>query len=440
MTARLVDDEAVSATLEMICSGRIPPIDQDLREQREALELLPAQNACPKKERRPEPIPIRNIALFVTQQCNLRCIYCYGDGGGYGSGGEMTRETARQAVDWIIKQSRKVKRLTIRFFGGEPLLNFPLIRDVVQYARERGAACGKEFSFTITTNASLLDDEKIAFLKDQQIEPFVSLDGPRDVQDRQRPFGNGKGSYEAIVPKIKKLLAVLPETACRATVVGSTDPVRVDTFLRELGFRRRYLRVASRSLFHGGPDRFRSGRDLAGMRDKAEDDSRQLLAAIRERDTDKLLDARESEPLWSFVEQFVNSRKRYRNCGAGKGLVAVSCSGDVYLCHRFVGLAEYRLGSVFTGDLEREMYLTRFPEHHEACTGCCAKYLCAGGCYHDNLGSTGSVFGLAEDMCALMRRWAELSAAISTRLTQPDKAYLVKEGIMTKKPCPIDLY
>ncbi len=254
MTACLIHDEAVFKALEDISANPRLPLEQGIREKLEKLDLLPARVGKQEKKRKSEPIPIESISLFVTQECNLRCIYCYGNGGSYGSGGVMTQRTARKAVDWLIEQSGKVKELRINFFGGEPLLNFPLVQDVLEYALERGRACGKQFEFDITTNGSLLDDEKIAFFKEHDIVPMVSIDGPKELQDRQRPFKNGKGSYDVIAPRIRNLLSVLPESACRATLIGNSDPVAVDNALQKMGFAQRYIINASRSLFDTSKD------------------------------------------------------------------------------------------------------------------------------------------------------------------------------------------
>jgi uncharacterized protein len=394
----------------------------------------------PGKKMPPKAVPIASIALFVTQECNLRCIYCYGDGGSYGSSGHMTIGTAFQSVDWLIEQSEGKKKLAIAFFGGEPLLNFTLIKDMVQYALKRGNESGKEFDFRLTTNATLLDDEKIAFLKKHKINPLVSFDGPKELQDTQRPFQNGKGSYDVIVPIIEKLLNVLPESECRATIVGNTDPLTVDNFLHEIGFSATSLLIASRSLFDEEHDRCLSKGALAGMLNRVEAEARHLREAIESRDTDKLKTLKRSGLLTGSLEAFINHQKKLFPCGAGRASVAVSCSGDVYLCHRFVGSEDHKLGDVFSGDLKREKYQTSSLKFQNKCANCFAKYLCAGGCYHDNLGKTGSILDPNENMCALIRRSVELAAAICCWLNEDDKTYLVSEKIIADRSCPFDLF
>lgn len=434
-------DESTTALLDLVAnnSGYVfTPEDILILEKLELIDKDEHNSSRPKTQ--PQAVPIASIVLFVTQECNLKCIYCYGDGGGYGSSGYMTNDTAFRSVDWLIKQSENKNKLAISFFGGEPLLNFTLIKDVVQYALEQGDKNGKEFDFRLTTNATLLDDEKIAFLKEHRIIPLVSFDGPKKLQDTQRPYKNGRGSYDSVMPIIRKLLKVLPESECRATIIGNTDPCMVDSFLHEIGFNATSLLVASRSLFDEQHCRFLSEGAFAGMLNRAETEAQGLRKAIMTRNTDKLKELKRSGLLIGSLEAFINSQKRLFPCGAGRASVAVSCTGDVYLCHRFVGSEPHRLGDVFSGDLKREIYQNSSLNYQNKCASCFAKYICAGGCYHDNLGETGSILEPNENMCIPIRHSVELAAGICSQLNDDDKVYLVKEGVVANKTCPFDLF
>jgi len=178
--------------------------------------------------------PIRNIALFITQNCNLGCTYCYGDEGNYGSSGHMDLDTAKKSVDWLIEQSGDVKKLGIAFFGGEPFLNFKLMRQVVFYAKKMADVADKKFEFSVTTNATLLSENRIKFLEEHGISPLVSFDGSKAIQDSQRPFKGGRGSFDVIVPKIAKLLQTFPNATARATLNGNNSPDEVKVVLREI--------------------------------------------------------------------------------------------------------------------------------------------------------------------------------------------------------------
>ena len=134
-----------------------------------------------------KPMPVVNLCLFLTQSCNLNCVYCYGNKGRYGGGGRLDQKTAFQAVDWLIDQAGETTNLHIGFFGGEPFLNFPIMKKVVSYAVQRAQAVGKTIEFNTTTNATLLGDEQIAFIKQHKINVMVSFDGTKELQDAQRP-------------------------------------------------------------------------------------------------------------------------------------------------------------------------------------------------------------------------------------------------------------
>jgi len=328
-------------------------LQSDLEEHLRELDLITNIEDQAKKETIKDPIPIVNMALFLTQSCNLNCIYCYEAGGGYGSGGSLDEKTAFQTVDWLIEQSGKQKKIHLGFFGGEPLLNFPMMQAVAQYTvKKRVREINKKVNFHTTTNATLLDDEKIAFIKKYDISVLVSFDGPREIQDVQRPFADGKGSYDVAVPQIKKL-------------------------------------KSNSQLFQG------------------------VLSLLH------------------------NTKRRYP-CGAGLGMAAVSCSGDIYLCHRFVGIDSYKLGNIFNNDLDRQKYHKSPVTFVEKCSKCFAKYYCVGGCKHDNVGSCGSVFEPSEDMCRLKCRETELAAYITCLLTDEDRTFLAEYEIIPDKPCPFD--
>lgn len=164
-----------------------------------------------KVELKQTPIGISNIALFVAQKCNMRCVYCYGDGGGFGEDESlMSQEDAFIAIDWLFKESINSDHLRISFFGGEPLLNFPLIKNVVEYAKKKAEMVNKTVTFDINTNATLLTDEIINYLKRENIKPIISLDGPPEIHNKQRPLKNGCESHNIIISYINRLVTECP--------------------------------------------------------------------------------------------------------------------------------------------------------------------------------------------------------------------------------------
>jgi len=406
------------------------------KEQLELLGLLAHEEKSAPKT--PKALSVVNAAFFLTQSCNLRCRYCYGEGGEYGHKGDMDEKTAFQGVDWLIEQSGKQKKIHIGFFGGEPFLNFPLMQKIVDYAREKTDKADKKVSFHATTNGTLLDEKQINFIQDQDINVMISLDGAREIQDSQRPFGGGKGSYDHIVPKVKNLLAVRPQTPGHAVLMEGTDPREVKEAMREIGFTQVSITPASDCMLScekkPGPDR-----DLLNVLAPLEQETDLWLEGIKGRDSSALTRLMNNSELYPGLVTFLHGSKRFFPCGAGRGLMGISCKGDAYLCHRFVGMEEYKLGNVFDTHIDRDEFLKSPIDVMEKCGDCPARYYCAGNCRYDNAASTGSVFQPAEEMCRLRCREFELCAFIASRLDAADRAFLQEEDIVPVKPCPLDL-
>lgn len=350
----------------------------------------------------------------------------------------MEEKTAFQAVDWMVEQSRKIKKLHIGFFGGEPFLKFPLMKAVVEYAKKRVSEIGKDVVFHATTNAALLDNEMIAFIKEHQINVMVSFDGTKELQDAQRPYTSGKGSYDSTVPKIKKLLEAMPETHGHAIIMGNTNPQIVKDAMKEIGFSEVSIMPASKSLFTEETDKVKQARDTQHLMQEMEDEAEKWVTFTRKRDSEALKILKTRSALYYGIMSILHNSKRHHACGAGLGLAAVSCSGDIYLCHRFVGREEYKLGSIFEKELNREEYQKSPVMFNKLCSVCFARYYCAGGCKHDNAGSCGAISQPSEDMCRIKCRELELAATVTSRLDSEDRAFLVDQDIFPPKPCPFD--
>jgi uncharacterized protein len=363
--------------------------------------------------------PVVNIALFLAQQCNMRCVYCYGNGGTYGRQGLMSWETACQAVDWLMTHSGTAEKVTISFFGGEPLLNVRVLRRVLPYAREQAALREKHISFTVTTNGSLLDEETIAFLSRERIKVVVSLDGPPEYQDRQRPFANGKGSHEKVVENVRRLQAAVPRVAARATLWREADPLRIMAALEHTGFNTYSIVKASPSLQGGDPSANggEPGRILEYYRAAAE----RLLALIRLRRIDQ-------EPVPDLLRPLIDldrGRRRHYGCGVGKNLVAIDVMGDIYPCHRFVGSTDLCLGSVKAPTVTpRAPYWNACVDALRDCRGCWARYLCGGGCLYDNKAHTGDMHVPDRSYCAETQALFEELVYVYCELNDHDREFL----------------
>ncbi|TWH58901.1 uncharacterized protein DesLBE_3259 [Desulfitobacterium sp. LBE] len=388
-----------------------------------------------------EPIPITYMYLFLTQSCNLRCIYCYGDGGNYGTGGSMDISTARQAVDWLIGKAGKMKKIYLGFFGGEPFINFPLMKATVAYASRKAQEAHKEVEFFVTTNATLLDEEKIAFIQEHQLSVQISFDGPKEIQDAQRPYANGQGSYDSIVPKIKKLLALAPKVSGHAVLWGDTDPQLVKATLQDLGLTSLSLSPASHSLFPAESEKKQGIRKTQRQLRTLEQEAKDWSHHIRSRDQDTLRSLKASNEgygVYSGILALLHHRHKYHFCGVGRKMVGISVTGDIYPCHRFVGNEAYKLGHVSEEAFNRADYLQSSLYSQANCVSCFARYYCAGGCLHDHLSSSGSPDVPAEEICRLRRRELELAAVIAANLSSDDQAFLINEHIIPPQPCPLD--
>ncbi len=399
---------------------------------------------------REKPDAIRHVLLFVTQECNMRCPYCYGDGGRYGAGGAMSDETAFRAVDWLTGEAGDSRELYISFFGGEPLLNFALIEKVVPYARERVSPSSK-LVFALTTNLTLLDDRILDFLVANQVKVVVSFDGPPHIQNRNRPLKNGRNSYDTVVPKVRKLLAALPDSTARSTLLAGDDPREVAHELQALGFRQMIIEAASGCLITGRrapsigggtePDPHESLADL--YRDTAS----RLRQAVARRDADEvraLASLRNTETHFRLflsgtdLLQALTNRRRYFFCARALIMVAVAANGDIYPCHRFVGAQAFRLGNVYTGEFCRDEFLHSPIVENPECTSCWARYLCGGNCQHDNTAATGDLLRPDPRSCADRRARMESAMHAVDGLAAQDRCWLADLGIIEEQKCTLD--
>ena len=381
------------------------------------------------------------LCLMVAQECNMACVYCYGNAGSYGGGGLMTAETARRGVDWLIRHSGGNRKLGLSFFGGETLLNLPVIRRTVEYAKQAGERSGKTFAFSVTTNASLADKEAIDFLLANRFEIVVSFDGTAAAQDRQRPFKDGSPSYAAVAPRVKQLLSAFPRACGRATLYGETDPGEVLAALKEMGFQNCHLVPASGRLLTGAPPEkalFRRERErAAGLRREAE----AFVAAVKRRDpaeAARQLKDRDLSLVTSFGRAPFMTRRLFF-CGAGRNYLAVDVDGGLYPCHRFVGLREYLLGGVDGAeDPPRGLFHESPVTESGECRRCWLKYVCGGGCAYANIASTGSPFRPDPAYCRQFGQTAETLIDAAGRLTNEDWEFLYQNNVVIRPPCPLD--
>jgi uncharacterized protein len=378
--------------------------------------------------------PIINISLFLSQECNMHCIYCYGVGGEYAQRGRMSEEMAFRAVDWLIANSGSAERVNICFFGGEPLLNFSVMKQTVSYAREKAAEQSKKITFWITTNGSLLSEEILSFLKEEDISPMISFDGLPEYQNRQRPFKDGRGSYDTIYANLLKLRTFLPHLTGRATIWRDADPSLVKDGMIKAGFSTCYIAKASPVLLDAHQidmpqDDGLGEQTLKRMMDFNRKEVEELFAVIRERKIDK----DRLPPLLARLADICCGRKRHYSCGIGKGMVGISITGDIYPCHRFAGQDDIRMGNI---DEYRAEGLT---DYHRAgvdqlpvCRSCWARYYCGGGCLYRNKALTGDMYRPDDLDCREEKALIKGLIHLYHQLDEDDREYLknfVNEGM-----------
>lgn len=427
----------VLASLGDTSSFELPP---DIAEEARRLRLVQREehSFCDRQLASSTPV-VSDIALMIAQQCNLACEYCVAQGGTYGDAGMMDRNTAQQAVDWVFDQAGNPTSFNIGFFGGEPLLNFPVLKATVAYVESKRKETGKSVVFSLVTNGTALTDNVIAYACAHNIMIKVSLDGDQQMHDRQRPFKTGGGSYDRIAANVGKLLAAQPNAGVSATIVGDTDPRNVRRHHNSLGFRRVEMQMAMPKDIGKGadspPERPVEG-FLALIREYADD----VLTQIQRRDAEVLRPLWKSSTIGPMISAFIRHRKHRVFCGAGRRRIAITVNGDIYPCASFIGREGFLMGNVFYDKLTSAPYPENQLDQQPKCRSCFARYACGGSCYYENLGFNSSIHDPAEDRCRIHRRRAEESAYITAELTAEDVCFLEENGFVSPKPWYEDLF
>lgn len=375
----------------------------------------------------PADFPLQALVLNVTNQCNLACTYCYEFGADKiatpaGKPKYMTLETAKASVDLLIAEAVGRKAVHITFFGGETLMNFRLLRDVVDYANAATAAAGKGITYSLTTNATLLIEEIVTFLSDNRIGVTVSMDGPPEVQDKHRVYKNGKGSYAVIEPRLRTLIANHRTRAVTARVTlteGVTDVVRIFRHLKDdLGFHEVGFAPVT------------TGEERAYSIDgKGMDDVLAQFTAL----ADEWLDYALRGEMHGFtnvsetISELISGVNKSHPCGAGLGLMGVGPSGDLSPCHRFTDADTHVMGHVSSGidRAKQSDFLTR--GHVEAkydCQSCWARPLCAGGCHHEAFVRYGDTGHANLHYCDWIRQWTDTCLRIYGELAVKNPSFL----------------
>ena len=358
--------------------------------------------------------PIKSMCLNISHDCNLRCEYCFAAQGDFGHGRKlMPFEVGKAAIDFLIKHSANRHNLELDFFGGEPLMNLDVVKKVVEYARSIEKEHNKNFRFTMTTNGILLDDDSIDFINREMSNVVLSLDGRKEVNDRLRPTVNKKGSYDIIVPKYQKLVAERgdKEYYVRGTFtkynLDFTDDVM---HLNELGFDQ--ISVEPVVIDPELPYALTES-DLP------------VIAEEYEKLSKILIERKKNGTSFNFFHFMIDldqgpcAIKRLRGCSCGNEYVAVTPEGDIYPCHQFVGMDEWKMGSVLDDSIDhkmKKMFSKANIYSKEECADCWAKFYCSGGCNANNMQYNNTIFKPHKLSCALEQKRLECAIMIKAAL------------------------
>ena len=360
---------------------------------------------------------VKALCLHVAHDCNLKCKYCFASQGDFGGNKEMMSvEVGKKAIDYLMANSGNRRNLEIDFFGGEPLMNFDVVKELVAYGREVEKQYNKNIRFTITTNGILLDDDKIDYINEHMHNVVLSLDGRKEVNDNMRPTVNDKGSYDVIMPKYKKLVEKRPK--------DKYYYIR-GTFTRDnLDFAEDVLHFAD------------EGFELTSIEPVVGDECNPY--ALREEDLDKVF--AEYEKLakqyakrkldgddFTFFHFVVDLNqgpcviKRITGCGAGNEYLAVTPNGDIYPCHQFVGNDDFKLANIMDEEVVIPQEISNmFREAHvyskEDCKTCWNKFYCSGGCHANAINFNNDIKKPYKLGCEMQKKRTECSIMVQAKL------------------------
>lgn len=360
---------------------------------------------------------VKALCLHIAHDCNLSCKYCFaGEGQYHGERGLMSYEVGKAALDFLIENSGSRVNLEVDFFGGEPLLNFEVVKQLVSYGRSREEPCNKKFRFTLTTNGVLLNKEIMEFANKEMANVVLSIDGRKEVHDKMRPFPNGAGSYDMVVPKFLEFAKLRGEKSyyVRGTYTHHNLDFSKDVLhLNDLGFEQISVEPVV------APDNMDYAirkEDLPKLFEEYDNLAREMI------------NRRRNGKGFNFFHFMIDLEggpcvaKRLSGCGSGTEYLAVTPWGDLYPCHQFTGMEEFLLGNVYDG-IVRQDICNQFKLCNvyakEECKNCFAKFYCSGGCAANSYHFKGNINDTYEIGCELQRKRVEL--AIMLKACENDK-------------------
>lgn len=374
--------------------------------------------------------PISTVVLNVNTGCNLSCTYCYKEDLDVPTKGrKMNFDTARKSIELLLEEGAAHDRINVIFFGGEPLTNLPLIKQVVEYTEQRCVEVGKKVDFSMTTNATMLTEEIVDYLDRHRFGISISMDGPQAVHDRRRITVSGQGTYAVVAAKARMLIERYRSkpVGVRVTLTsGFTDVVAIHEHLKnDLGF----FEVGVAPATSGPVTVFNlSSEELRAVFDS--------MKALGRDYRDAALEGRNNgfSNMHQLMSDLYEGRKKALPCGAGVGLLAVDHKGDLNLCHRFTGSDMPLFGNVDDGIAKKELgaFLEGATNRaNKGCSTCRIRNLCAGGCYHESYAHFGDPLSPTYHYCDLMREWVDFGIEIYTEILQKNPLFF-KQHLSTR--------
>ncbi len=353
---------------------------------------------------------VKALCLHIAHDCNLRCKYCFAGTGEYhGERGMMSAETGKRAIDFVIANSGSRKNIEIDYFGGEPLMNFNVVKEITEYAKAEGAKHGKNFRFTVTTNGLLLDEDKKKYINENMSNVVLSIDGRREVNDRMRPRVDGSGTYDSILPKFIDMAESRGQDNyyVRGTFTAYNKDFANDVIhLADLGFKQTSVEPV---VAPEDEDYALTEADLPVIFEQYEKLAAEYLKRWKEGNWFNFFH------FMIDLDQGPCAIKRLSGCGAGHEYLAVAADGDLYPCHQFVGNKDFLMGNVHEGTIDKK--ISKYFEDSniytkDKCRGCFAKFYCSGGCSANAFNFNGDINKPYELACEMEKKRVECAIAV----------------------------
>lgn len=367
------------------------------------------------KEKKPV---VKALCLHIAHDCNIRCKYCFASQGDFkGDRSLMSAEVGKKAIDFLIENSINRKNLEVDFFGGEPLMNFETVKEIVDYGRKEEKKHNKNIRFTMTTNGVLLNDENMKYINENMYNVVLSIDGRKEVNDNMRYSINGQGTYDIIVPKLLKMAEMREQKNyyVRGTFTRENLDFAKDVLhLADLGFKSTSMEPVVAEAHH---EYAIKEEDLSTVYQQYELLAKEYVKRIKE---GKGFD------FFHFMIDLNQGPcviKRVSGCGAGAEYLAITPEGDIYPCHQFVGNEDFKIGSIMNDTLSTSLY-NEFSNAHiynkDKCTKCWAKFYCSGGCHANAYNFNNNIYEPYDIGCEMEKKRIECALTIQAKLAEEE--------------------